>query len=675
MKISLEWINDYVDISDIKLNELVDRLINVGFNIEQITDFGGDTVVDLEITSNRPDCLGHIGVAREIATIFGKELRLPDCSVEEEKEKIDELTSVEVRDPEGSPIYTARLIRGVTVGQSPSWLVRRLEAVGLRGINNIVDITNYVLMEFSQPLHAFDFNKLEGKRIIVRRAEEEEEFVAIDHNRYRLSSSDLVIADAKKPVALAGIIGGLDTEITADTTDVLLESALFDPVCIRRTSRRLGIQTDSSYRFERKVDPEGVELASRRAASLICKLAGGSLLGGVAQVYSRRWPSKVIEFDTTIVKRILGIEIEREICLDILKRLGFGVKGLDKERFSVVIPSFRQDITRPIDLVEEIGRIFGLDKVPSREKISIVAQPISDAEQKEKIIHSVFNHCGFTEAITLTLTRPEYAGLFSGLDRESVLKVEPVHKMANNSLRSSILPSLLQAYKLNQDHGNKDANFYEIARVFLPPLEKGGFPREKVCLACLYSRPDLRPIRGVFELIERFFNIEGKMEFLPKRIELFDEDKSAAIVLFGEEIGFAGIIREDVQRLFDLKRPVAVAEIDYERLFEVEFKAAEFKALPRFPAIRRDFSILVDETISWKMIEDAVRSIDVPYIEKVEFGEVFRGKQIPEGKKSIFFSVVFRSPDRSLTHDEIDNYQKLIVDSLQRSCKAVLRSN
>ncbi len=672
MRVSLNWLKDYVEI-DVPISKLLDDLTNIGLNVEETSEFEDDLIIDLEITSNRSDCLSHIGIAREIACLLDKRLNTPEHRFKEAEIDVSELTTVEVKEPNLCPRYTARLIRNVNIGPSPEWLVRRLEAVGLRSINNVVDITNYVLMEYGQPLHAFDFDKVEGHRIIVRCAEEGEKLTTIDHTEHKLSSQDLIIADANRPIALAGIMGGLDTEVTESTINVLLESAEFDPICIRRTARRLSLQTESSYRFERKVDPVGVELASRRATYLIQEIAGGEVAKGLIDVWNKKWKPNIIEFDTRLVKRILGIEVGVKTCEKILTQLGFETNNTKAGKFTVTVPPFRRDVYRPIDLVEEIGRVVGFDKVPSAEKISIVAQPISKEERINRVAHNVLNHCGYSEAITLTLVPPEYAHMFVDFSKEEPLKISANHRMLNNTLRTSLIPSLLQVRKLNQDVGNLESNLYEIARVFLPAKGDDNLPIEEIHLAILDQSFDLRPIKGAFELILRTLHIDKVLEFIPIPCEWFEKGKSADILLDGEKIGIVGVISNDIAKRFDLKKQVAVAEINFDKILSLPITPPRFVPLPKFPAIRRDFSILVDQHITWKMIEDAVKSLKLSEMEKVSFGEVFKGKQIPKGKKSIFFSVIFRRADRSLTHEEVDEYQERIVSILRQRYLAELR--
>ncbi len=691
MKVSIDWLKSYVDI-DIPIDELTDKLTNIGFNLEELIERDGDITLDLEVTSNRPDCLGHIGIAREIATILEKPLKLPSVNLAEQSSaNIKEYTSVNVISPELCPRYTARLIKDVQVKPSPDWLVKRLEAVGLRSVNNIVDITNYVLFETSQPLHAFDFNKLAGRKIIVRKAKDGEKFIAIDHTEHKLSSDDLIIADAEKPVALAGIMGGLNTEVTDRTTDILLESAQFDPITIRKTARRVNLHSESSFRFERKVDPLNVVFASERAAQLICEIANGKLVSGIIDVWQSSFVPTEIQFDCRKVKQVLGIDVPTSKCKKILEALGIQIKTDNNNILELVIPSHRSDLTRPIDIVEEIARIVGLDKIPTSEKISITTQPKSQSEKITKAAHYALNHCGYYETITVTLVEPKYAAMFTQINEQDVLKLDTAQRMSNNALRCSLIPSLLAVRKINQDAGNNISDIYEIARVYLPRTNSNSnkdknntntdnnksvtnLPDEQIHLAILSSSANIRSIRGVLELLCKLINSPEQITLEPVEYEYFLPDQSAKLKLGEEEIGIIGTVNQDIQKQFDIKKPVSVAEINFSKFLDIQTSPPLFTPIEKYPGIRRDFSIIVDERVKWQDIASAIKQLQISDIRDIEFGEMFRGKQIPKGKKSLFFSVLFRNPEHSLTHEQADKYQQQIIELLESKFDAQLRT-
>ncbi len=675
MKVSIDWLKGYVDI-DVSVDELADKLTNIGFNLEEIIEHEGDVILDLEITSNRPDCLGHIGVAREISAILNKPLKMPVVELTEDiSVKVEQMASVCVLTPELCPRYTARVIKGVQVGPSPDWLVRRLEAVGLRSVNNVVDITNYVLLETSQPLHAFDLGKLSGCEINVRKAQKGEKFIAIDHSEHELSNDDLIIADADRPVAIAGVMGGLETEVTETTKDILLESAQFNPITVRRTARKLNLHSESSFRFERKVDPVNVEFASRRAAQLICEIAGGTLASGIIDIWQNPFVPTELEFDCQLVKRVLGISVSVEQCEAILKSLGLTIKSQNnqnKDVLKLVIPSHRSDLSRPIDIVEEIGRIVGLDKIPTSERISVTTRPTPSTEKIVRAAHYALNHCGYYETITVTLVDPKHATMFTDIENVNALKIDATQRMSNNALRCSLIPSLLAVRKTNQDAGNSVSDIYELARIYLP-RQSDMLPEEQLHLAMLSSSADIRSIRGALELLCKMINSPKEITLKPEPNRYFLPDQSAKLFLGDDEIGIIGTINTNIQKQFDLKKPVAVAELNFDYFLKLEISAPLFAPLPRYPGIKRDFSVIVDEKVKWDEISRAIENLHIADMQQIEFGEMFRGKQIPKGQKSLFFSVLFRNPSHSLTHEQADEYQREIITLLEKTFNAKLR--
>jgi phenylalanyl-tRNA synthetase beta chain len=673
MKVSFNWLKDYVDI-DLAAHDLANKLINTGFNLEEVRDLPGDTMIDLEVTSNRPDCLGHIGIAREAAAILGRNMKLPNTDFKTSSPNVKDVTSVEVHAPDLCPRYVARVIRNIKVGPSPKWMVDRLEAIGLRSVNNVVDITNYVLFETGQPLHAFDFDKLSGKKIVVRQARPQEPFFAIDHTEHKLDSQTLVIADGERAVALAGVMGGLNTEITERTTNVLLESAEFEPVCIRRTARKLNLHSDSSYRFERKIDPVGVEWASRRACQLLTELCGGNVAEGVIDVWAKPYQCKKIELPFSKVKAVLGIDVAPEVCARILTSLGFTIESKDNEKMLVVSPAYRAEVTRPIDLVEEIGRIVGYDAVPIVNTISIRAASPSKTQKLDRLIQQAMNQAGFNETVTVTLVEPEQACLFTDVPVDSVLRVAGNRRMANDALRCSLIPSLLQVRQLNQNAGNAVSDLYEIAHVFAPG-KPGQLPRETRQLAILSSSTDILAIRGALELLLKLTNSQQKLRLVPKVMQWFLPDQSAAIMLGDQQIGIVGTINQQIQKMYDLKKPAAVAQVDYEMLHALPMEPVSVTPLPKFPPIERDLSMILGEEVRWEQIEQTILSLKIADLEAVEFGELFRGKQIPKGQKSLFFRLRYRNPERSLTHEEVDADQKRVIETLEKTFQAQLRAS
>ena len=485
MKISLNWLTDYVDVS-IPVAELSERLKQIGLQVEEQIDTDTDIVLDLEITSNRGDCLGHLGVAREVAAVLGLEFKPPQIGELPTAGKARNLTAVEVLDPDLCPRYTARVIRGVKVGPSPAWMVERLEAVGLRSINNIVDVTNYVLMEYSQPLHCFDYDKLAENRIVVRRAAGGEQMVSIDETKCELDDSMLVIADAARPVAIAGVMGGLDTEVAEATTNVLIESAQFDPLSIRRTSRKLQLMSESNYRFERGVDPVGVDAASLRACQLILELAGGQLAEGIVDVWAEPFQPRRVALRPERCCAVLGMDVSAERQAEILDHLGLAPEAEDG-RIVCTIPSYRADLTREIDLIEEVARVEGFDKIPVADRIAHAVSAETLQTRVRRMAGEALTACGFDEAVTFTFVDRAEAEL---LGAERIVAVDPLTRRTNNVLRPTLLPNLLRACKTNQDVGNAEVSLFEIAACF-PVWLFGPILNRAI-------QPPIAPLTGIF---------------------------------------------------------------------------------------------------------------------------------------------------------------------------------
>ncbi len=672
MKAPLEWLKEYVDV-DCSAEELAERLTKSGLSLEELIGEGDQAVLDVEVTSNRPDCLGVIGLAREAAAVLGRTLRLPQIELKESPAEAARLCSVRVDDPDLCPRYTARVIEGVKIGPSPAWLVGRLEAVGVRSVNNVVDVTNYVMFEIGQPLHAFDCAKLAEHRIIVRRARGGETIVAIDGSQHELSDRNLIIADARRPVAVAGVMGGLETEVSATTTTVLLESAEFDPLCVRRTARQLNLHSESSYRFERGVDPVATEWASRRAARLIVETAGGQIARGMVDVWAEPFKPAQLTLPMALIQRILGIEAPRAAVQQILTSLGFAVEPA-KGGFAVEVPPHRRrDVTRPIDLVEEVGRIWGYDKVPMRETIRIAAQRRSRQEIVTDLVSDGLNQAGFNEAMTVSLVSPETAGLFTEVETDRMLTVADHQRRADNVLRCTLAPSLLESSRLNQNVGNRLCELYEIARVY-PPPQDGGLPKERIHLAMVSMR-ELRVVSGALEHVADLLGRPGELRLKPVPLKWFLPDQSAEVWLGEVRLGIAGSISPAIRKQFDLRKPVCVAEIDFKLLLELPRTTPVYQPLAKYPAIERDLSIVVDEPITWDRIERTIHELHIEELQTIRFNELFRGKQVAPGKKSIFLTLEFRHPERSLTHEQVDQYQQAITEALQNRCKAVLRAS
>lgn len=671
MKISLEWLQEYVELS-VPPEEIGKKLSDLGFPIENIEKMGNDTILDVEITSNRGDCLSHIGIARELAAAYHVPLKIPAVTIQESDEATQDWIRVQIDEPELCSRYTARIIQGVKVGPSPAWMIRRLEAAGMRSVNNVVDATNYAMLEHGQPPHAFDYDKIRGRQIIVRRASAGERIVSIDGTDCQLQDWMLVIADAERPVAVGGVMGGLETEVTEKTTTILLEEASFEPVSIRRTSRCLGLPSEASFRFERLVDTEKIEWASRRCAQLIAQVAGGQILRGVVDEYPKK-PSLVpVRMRLSRLAYLLGIEISPEEILRIFSGLGLNPQMENKDVVVCTPPSWRHDLLREVDLIEEAARCYGYDKVPVERKIRITAVAEDRREKIAQKIRTYLNGCGFFETINISFIDNQTADWFSPLPAADHLSVSDVSRKNANLLRQTLFGTLLNTMRSNYHAGNIPCRIYELADTFLPSEHNHALPSEKPMLG-LAADMEFQEMRGVLEgLLERL--LYSKPCFAPARLKW--SAAGAEIFIQDKQIGFVGAVEDTIARRLDLdKGMVCAAELDLEALIEMAADAKPAaKPLPRFPAIKRDLSLILEEPICWADVEQAIRSAAPDELEEIRFGGLFRGKPIPAGKKSLTVSLRFRDDDGTLRHEQVDAFEQAILDKLKQTFQAELRT-
>ena len=672
MKTTINWLKEYCDF-DLAPEDLAHRLAMAGCLVEEVTPVGDDVMLFADVTSNRPDHLGAIGIARDICALTGSALRLPPVTFETGGERVAEVASVEVEDPDLCPRYTARLIRGVTIGPSPAWLRKRLDAIGVRSINNVVDVTNYVLFECGQPMHAFDFAKLGGGRIVVRRARRGETLISIDETECRLTPEMLIIADAERPVAVAGIMGGLHTEIGAATTEVLLESAEFEKTCNRRTSRALQVASDSSYRFERGVDPVQVEWASRRGARLIQEVAGGVICAGVIDAQARPYTPQRVTLRVSRLHKVLGTDIAGDVAAGILERLGFEGVARSGDEISVSVPPFRaNDVSREIDLIEEVIRIHGYEKIPERATITICASAVSKGERVEERAREALVGLGYHETMTNTFCTRATAEVVSPWTGGEAITVQNTVRREENRLRVSILPELLRVKSANVAHGVRRSPFFEISRVYLPRAERAGgeptrddaLPVEKLVLAVL-GEGDLPALKGGIEALLCRLGVAGGVRFEPAECGFFESGRVADILLGDRLLGIIGEVDRGIAERHDLSRAPCMAELDFDLLTEAADLEGQYARLPAYPAAVRDLAVVVAESVTWAQIEQAVRKSELPHLERIEFFDIFRGRQVPRGKKSIAFSLTFRAPDRTLLREEVEEARRRCIASLE----------
>jgi len=671
MKILLSWLGDYIE-TGLGADRIAEILSDLGFPCEGIEYIDNDAVIDIEITSNRGDCLGYIGIARELAAATGKKLKISDIELDELEKDVNEFTSVEVIEPDLCGRYTARIIDGVKVAQSPEWLKKRLEAIGMRSVNNIVDATNYAMMETGQPPHAFDYAKINNGKIIVRRAVPGERLTSIDGTQCELNTDMLIIADSQVPVGIAGVMGGLDTEVGEATATILLEDAYFDPVSIRTTSRTLNLPSEASFRFERTVDIEMVDWASKRTAQLITQLAGGKTAKGVIDIYPKKPEKKVVTLRLSRLNKLLGIDVPCEEVMRILSALCFKPQKRD-DVIDCSVPSWRNDVYREVDVIEEVARMYGYNRVPTERRIKIEVVPVDNRQKLIGSLGTYLNGCGFYETINIDFVDNSTAQLFSRTDVGKHLAVKDASRKSANILRQSLIGSLLGVLKTNLNAGNMPCRIYEIANTFIPdPEQDGGLPIQKTKLA-LICESDFRDMRGVIEGLIRNINRDAQVVFAPE--DIFWAQTGAEIVVNSRIIGTAGIVSKAIKEKFDFKdiSPCAV-ELEYDQLSALQSGEIEVKPLPKYPAIQRDLSIVVDNNIRWSDIIEAVNHKATVELEDVQFVGIYQGKGIPEGKKSVTFSLRYRDEDGTLTHQRVDGFEADIVENLTKSVGASLRT-
>lgn len=670
MKVSYHWLKQYVDF-DLPPGELCERLTGRGLEIEGYEVAADDFVIEIEIKANRPDLLSHIGVAREISALICSPLRIPQVSLRESQPDAASLAEVEVVDGELCPRYTARIIRNVRVKPSPIWLQRYLEALGLRPVNNVVDLTNFVLLECGQPLHAFDYDKLAKHRIVVRPARAGEKMTFIDRVVRQFKPGMLLIADTEKPIALAGVMGGLDTEVTDSTTTVLLESAYFQPQSIRRTAGALAIQTDASYRFERGVDPQAVEWASRRCAALIADVAGGETCRGVVDVNCLPLASRSVSLRLPRLKRVLGAEVPPEEVKSLLGRIGFTVQRETDSKLEFDVPSFRADVVHEIDLVEEVARLYGYERFPLESTLPVRVAALPRHEQVRRAVRDLLVALGYTEVTCSSLLSVEWAERPTFWAGAGALKLSNPLNPNEAALRRVLLPSLLQVKRTNQDRGTPRTEIFEIARVYLEP-ERRPLPQEKTCLAILEEN-SFYELKGTVESLLERLGLDGRVQMEPARVSLLDPAATVRMVLNGELLGYLGRTAHEEAAAFDLRSAPWAAELDFDLLTREANLERSFRELPKFPASDRDLAVVIDGNVLWKDVLACVREAGGQWLEDVAFFDLYQGKQVPEGKKSLAFSIRFRSHERTLRSEEVDAAVERIVTALRERLRATLR--
>ncbi len=669
MKASYLWIRDYLPGYRSTAAKMAEQLTFSGTEIESVTPAGGDHVLEAGVTSNRVDCLGHLGLAREVAAVSGKPLAPPPIEADARGGPTSEAARVVVEDPTCCPRYTARVIEGVKVGPSPKWLQDRLTAIGVRTVNNVVDVTNFILFELNQPLHAFDLDRLAGATVVVRRARAGERLTALNGQECRLDPEDLVIADRDQAIGIAGVMGGQDSEVTERTTRILIESAYFAPGSIRATSRRHGIRSDSAHRFERGIDRTGALAASERAARLILETGGGVLRRDPVDAGGAGPETEAIPLRLAQIKAVAGVPVPRRRAAGFLVALGCRVLET-ADGFAVVPPSFRGDLRREIDLVEEIVRLNGLDRVPLETRMLVRAPHEPPERTLREDVKDRMAALGFMETVTPDFIADGAGAGAAFLVSGAALKVRNPVRAGEGILRRSLLPSLLQVRKHNADHGNEDLRLFEVATVHAAAADPAALPEHVPVLGWLLDG-DYREARGAAEEVLRHCGVVGV--FTAADIPNLDPALRAEIRIDGARVGVIGAPALALLKEAGLKSRPVCGEIDLGALFARRAPARSFHVLPRFPAVVRDLAVIVGEATVFGALEAEIRSLEPADLEDFTLFEEYRGSQVGEGRKSLNLRFVFRSPGGTLTAEAVDRAMTAIMERLTSALAAQVR--
>jgi phenylalanyl-tRNA synthetase beta chain len=650
-----------------------------------LAEYLGDTIFDIDVTPNRPDCLSIIGIAREVAALTGQALQPSEVEYEETALPVDQQISVEIVAPDLCPRYCASLITGIKLAESPRWMQQRLLKCGMRPINNIVDITNYVMLEHGQPLHAFDYDQIKGRKIIVRRATKGETITTLDEVKRLLSEDMLVIADAGQAVAIAGVMGGADSEVTPETTSILLESANFSPPSIHYTGRVLHLPSEACMRFERGISPELTIPALKRATRLIVQLAGGKAAKGLVDAYPGKRAPEPIRLSTDQVNQILGVEFSRDQIVDALASLGFDCSIASASEFRVTAPYWRSDIHQAVDVIEEVARVIGYDNIPT----TMLAQPVPRQSPapilslKQKVRHSLIGY-GFQEVITYSLTSLELLNklLPEPHPPEPVpLRVANPMTVEQEYLRPNLRANLLAVLSANRRYEDGGIRLFELGKVYLP--RQNDLPSEPEMLCGILNGfrfekswhggddlLDFYDAKGVVEGLLSQLGVE--VNFEESRDESLHPVRQTAIVIAGNQLGVVGELHPKVLQAFEIPEAAYLFEIDLTALLPFTLGHKMFQPIPRFPTIVRDIALVVDAGVTHHRVENIINSF--PLVERVTVFDVYSGGQLPPGKKSLAYSITFQSPTHTLTDEEVDQVQQQILAKLSSQLGATLRT-
>ncbi|MBU8730486.1 phenylalanine--tRNA ligase subunit beta [Cytobacillus oceanisediminis] len=642
-----------------------------------------DQILELGLTPNRSDCLSMLGVAYEVAAILGRGVKLPEPQAETSSEKASDYIEVQVEAKEDNPLYVAKVVKNAKIGPSPVWMQARLMAAGIRPHNNVVDITNYILLEYGQPLHAFDYDRLGSKQILVRKARDGEVIVTLDDAKRELTSDHLLITNGSEPIALAGVMGGANSEVQSDTKNVLIESAYFKGATVRKASKDHGLRSEASARFEKGVDPNRVRAAAERAVQLLAQYAGGEVLEGSVEADALQVEPAVVSVTLEKINRVLGTELSMKEVEDIFARLQFET-NTDNDTITVTVPTRRGDITIEEDLIEEVGRLFGYDNLASTLPVgSSTPGHLSEYQNKRRMVRRYLEGAGLYQAVTYSLTNEAKASQYALEERKPVQLAMPMSE-DRSLLRLSIVPQLLEVLKYNSARQNDSLAVYETGAVFLSNGEED-LPEEREHLAgavtgLWHSHPwqgekkpvDFYAVKGVLEGLFDKLGLSDKAEFRQAQKDGMHPGRTAEILLSGKSVGFVGQIHPTVEKELDLKETYAF-ELSLKAILDEEVSPLQYEAIPRFPSITRDIALVADKGTAAGELEGIIKEAGGKLLKDVHVFDLYEGERMEPGKKSIAFSLKYFDPERTLTDEDVTKAHDKVLDAVKEKAGAVLR--
>ncbi|MFW6264636.1 MAG: phenylalanine--tRNA ligase subunit beta [Bacillota bacterium] len=645
-----------------------------------------DYVLKLDLTPNYARCLGLLGIARELEALQeGMEVKYPEIDIKEKGNDLADMIEVEVQASELCPRYTARIIKDVKIAPSPLWMQKRLAAAGIRPINNVVDITNYVLLEYNQPLHAFDYDQIADKKVIVRRAEKDEKIVTLDDKERSLDEEVLVIADGEKAVGLAGVMGGANSEVTEETKTIFLESAYFNPINIRKTAKKLSLPSEASHRFERGLDMENTLEAANRAAYLLQEYADGTVLNGVIDIYPEAYKPLEINLEIEYVNRVLGLDLSQEDVKEMLAKLKFEVKEKDKETLLVSVPAFRGDVEREADLVEEVARMYGYNNIPLTNPVSKQQGGKTEKQRFEDITKELMSAAGLDEIINFSLTGEEAYKILGLNDDSELKKWVKVKNPLNESyalLRTSLIPGILEVLSNNAKRQISAMKIFELSNVYFKE-DEGDYRQDlKLAVASMgaeedawnLSAPDFFYLKGI---LETYFTRVGisNYKFETAKLSYLHPGRTARILISGKEAGIIGEIHPEIIEELDLKERSAVFQLDFKTVFQNSSLLRKYEDLPKYPAMERDLAVLVEKDINSAEILETIENKGGNLLKEVNVFDLYQGDQIPQDQKSLAFKLLFQAKDRTLTDEEVNKLFNNIISELENKFSAKIRGN